>query len=133
MSRCLYERLSLASAKRGGDLPKKESRRLSARIGFVQAGAVDELVEALSLAGLHCWYFANIGEQEERDEFVKKCLTCSREAVKLSKEVDNPYFKALAMWAGAFLATLFFSDEIESSLKFAKEMLEHSSTTRDHY
>jgi KaiC/GvpD/RAD55 family RecA-like ATPase len=38
----------------------------------------------------------------------------------------------MSMWARA-LSTLFFTEEIESSLEYAKEMLQHASLVRDNY
>jgi tetratricopeptide (TPR) repeat protein len=134
LSRCLYERLSVASTC--------EERRRFAQEGIDKAdagilslsklGSKEDLVEALSIAGLLGWYFANVSEHEERDELVKRCLSYSRDAVKLSKEVDGVHFKALAMWTGA-LSTLFFSEEIDSSLEYAKKMVDYSSILRDNY
>jgi KaiC/GvpD/RAD55 family RecA-like ATPase len=93
----------------------------------------DELLFAYSFASLHSWHIANLSErEEERKEFGEKCLGYTKNAITLSKEVSNPYSKAMAMWAGA-LSTLFFTEKIEVSLGYAEEMLRHASAIKDNY
>ena len=59
-------------------------------------------------------------------------MSYSENASKLSKQVQNPYLRAMSLWAGT-LSTLFFTDDIESSLRNAKEMQEQASAIRDNY
>ncbi|MCK5628785.1 hypothetical protein KAI12_04890, partial [Candidatus Bathyarchaeota archaeon] len=93
----------------------------------------DELLLALSLATFHSWYYANIGEREVlRKDFSNKCLDYSEKAIKLLKEVANPYSKATSLWTIA-LTTFFFTEKIDSSLDYAKEMWELSSLIKDNY
>jgi KaiC/GvpD/RAD55 family RecA-like ATPase len=92
----------------------------------------DELLTALSLACLQTWQAAYLCDENERKNVVKTCLGYSKDAIELSKEVDNPYCKATAMWAGA-ISTCLFSENLESSLECAKEMLRLASATRDNY
>jgi tetratricopeptide (TPR) repeat protein/KaiC/GvpD/RAD55 family RecA-like ATPase len=135
LSMCLFDRFFITSTL--------EEKRIIVQEGIDTAdNAVlvlsklesnDELLLAYSLASLHCWHVANLSEQkEERKDLAKKCLSYSKNAVTLSKEVDNLYVKAMSMWARA-LSTLFFTEEIESSLEYAKEMLQYASVTRDNH
>ena len=93
----------------------------------------EEQLLAHSAAGLQNWYAANIVEQEERRKaLADNSLAHSRKALTLSKQVDDPYCKAMSRWAAA-LATLFFTDKIALSLKYSNEMLQQGSTARDNY
>ncbi len=92
-----------------------------------------ELLLANSLTSLHSWYAANINEREEdRKNFASKSLKYSEKAMELSDEIDNPYYNAMAQWAAA-LSKLYFTKEIESSLEYAKEMLQQGLTVNDNY
>ena len=92
-----------------------------------------ELVFALSLASLQSWYLANISDREEdRCEFGARSLNYAKEAMSISKEVNNAYPKAIANWAGA-LATLFFAEEVAASLAYGKEMLKQASIVEDNF
>ena len=91
------------------------------------------LLLAFSWASLQTWYAANVSEQENQAKtLATRCITYSENALKLSKEVENPYCRVMALWAET-LSTLFFTDNIESSRDYAKEMLEQSSAIRDNY
>jgi KaiC/GvpD/RAD55 family RecA-like ATPase/tetratricopeptide (TPR) repeat protein len=92
-----------------------------------------ELVFALSVASLLAWYAANISElEEERKEFASRCLNYSEKASALSKDVNDLYVNAILLWAKT-LSTLFFTQRIESSSEYAKEMLQLASAARDNY
>ena len=135
LSLCLFNRLVIASTL-------EEKRKIvqegidNASDGILVLSKLenkDELLTAFSLASLQSWYAANISEQEEeRRDLANRCLRYSENAITLSKEISNPYSKAMSMWAGA-LSTLFFTEKIESSLEYAKEMLQHASVIRDNY
>jgi KaiC/GvpD/RAD55 family RecA-like ATPase/tetratricopeptide (TPR) repeat protein len=93
----------------------------------------NELAFALSVASLLVWYASNISElEEERKEFAKRCLNLSEKANVISRDVNDLYVKAISLWAKT-LSTLFFTQRIESSIEFAKEMLQHASAARDNY
>ena len=93
----------------------------------------NELLLAFSWASLQTWYAANISEQEKQAKtLANRCVSYSESALKLSKQVENPYYRVMALWAET-LSTLFFTDNIESSREYAKEMLEQASVIRDNY
>jgi KaiC/GvpD/RAD55 family RecA-like ATPase len=135
LSQCLFDRVYLASVE-------------SEKKGFIQEGIgfsdqaisifdvvekTEELVTALYLATLHSWYLANIDDTEAlRKEASEKCLDYSGKALKLSGEIENPYVKAESFWAAA-LATVFFSENLESALSCAKQMWKQASSVRDNY
>jgi KaiC/GvpD/RAD55 family RecA-like ATPase len=135
LSLCLFERLPIASTL--------EDKRKILQEGIDSADKAisvmsklenkDELPVAFSLASLQSWYAANISDQEEeRKDTAIKCLSYSEKAIALSKETSDIYSKATSLWAGA-LATLFFTERIESALKYAEEMLQHAFMIRDNY
>jgi KaiC/GvpD/RAD55 family RecA-like ATPase len=93
----------------------------------------DELLLSYSLASLHTWYLANIsGQEKEAKQLAAQCLSYSESANKLADQVGNPYLKAASFWSGT-LSTLFFTENIESSLDYSKKMLEQASIVRDNY
>lgn len=135
LSQCLLERLYVASdweemtnvAQKGIDCSSKSIRV------FSRSGEKAELLLAHSLASLQSWYAANISEQEEtRKELTQKSMRCSEEALILSQEVDAPYYAAWAHWA-ATLCTLFFTEEVESALDHARQMLEQATIVKDNF
>jgi len=132
---CLFERLYIACdwkemrdfAQEGIDCADKAIKV------FSKLGDKNELLRAYYTASLHGWYAANISEQEEkRKELVQRSLAHSGEALKLSKEVDNPYYVAMANWAAAF-CTLLFTEKVESSMEYAQEMLKQGTVVKDNY
>jgi tetratricopeptide (TPR) repeat protein len=132
---CLFERLYIASdwkemrdfAQEGISFGDKAIAVLS------KLGEKKELLQAYYTASLQSWYAANISEQEEKvKELVKRSLTYSQEALKLSKEIDDPYQVAMANWASAF-CTLVFTEKAESALECAKEMLKQGTIVKDNY
>jgi KaiC/GvpD/RAD55 family RecA-like ATPase len=135
LSQCLFDRVYLSSVESEKLDFSQEGIRFSddAISIFEKLERNEELVSALCLATLHSWYLANIGEKEEsRKSFSDKCLTYSEKALKLSGEFDNPYVKAKSFWART-LATLFFTENLESALNYARQMLEQASNVRDNY
>ena len=92
-----------------------------------------ELATAYSLTSLHCFYAANISELEEKKrEFSQKCLSYAQKALELSKKAGDKYLTGLSNWAAA-TATLYFSDNITSSLEHAEKMLQQGRTIQDNY
>jgi len=91
-----------------------------------------ELLRTYSTASLQSWY-AYITEQEEkRKELMQRSLSYLEKALKLSKEVDDLYYAAVSNWTAAF-CSLLFTEDVESSVKYAKEMLEQGMILRDNY
>jgi predicted amidohydrolase len=132
---CLFDYLNIASsarekraiAQRGIDYGEKAISALTKRKDK------SELIVAYSLASLQNWYAANINEQEAQSrELTQRSLDYSEKALALSEEVDDPYSAAMSRWAATF-CSLFFTGEIESSLKYAEEMRQLGSTARDKY
>jgi hypothetical protein len=132
---CLLERLYVASdleemqnvAQEGIDCACKAVEVLS------KVGDKTELLRAYFTASLQGWYAAHITEQEgKRKELAQRSLGYSQEALKLSEEIENPYYTAMANWAAAF-CTLLFTEKVESSLRYANEMFRQATMVRDNY
>jgi hypothetical protein len=135
MQLCLLERLNVVSdwqeignvIEEGIDFANKAIEVLS------KLGNKSELLCAYFAASLQSWHAANNIEQEEkRKELVQRSLNYAQEALKLSKEVDNPYYTAMANWA-ASVCTLLFTEKVESSLEYAQEMLKQATIVSDNY
>lgn len=132
----LFERLNVASfdakekeivGQEGIDYTEKAISVLS------KLENKNALVLAYSVASLQNWYVANIIEEEEkREKLAQNGLSNSEKAVALSKEADDPYCVAMSRWAATW-CTLFFTENIETSLEYAKEMLQQGSILRDNY
>ena len=132
---CLNERLSLASTEKEKRVIAQEGLDCGSKAISVlsKLDNKSELLQAYSIASLVNWYGANISEQEEeRKKLANRSLKYSKKAVALSKKGDNPYLTALSRWA-ATLCTLFFTEKIESALKYAKEMLQQGFIVNDNY
>ena len=135
LSWCLFDRLYVSST---GDEIDEVSRELienskEAISVLSKLENRDELLTAFSLASIQCWYVANTCEnEEERKSKADFSVTYAENALKLSGEVGNPYEKAVAYWAGA-LSTLYFTENIESALEYAKEMRGQACITRDNF
>jgi KaiC/GvpD/RAD55 family RecA-like ATPase len=130
-----FERLYMATdskdmkeiAKEGADCATKSIAILS------KLKDRSELLRACFAASLQAWYAANVSEQEEKGkELAQRSLGYSKEALRLSKSVENSYYAAMSNWAAAF-STLLFTGNIESSLKFAEEMLREGRIVGDNY
>jgi hypothetical protein len=135
LCQCLLDRLKIAGTGEEAKAISKEGiNTADAAITFLsKLENKDELLIAFSLASLQTWYAANISEQEKEEKtLAERCLSFSENALKLSEQVENPYLKAISLWAGT-LSTLFFTENIASSLEHAKKMLEQASAIRDNY
>jgi KaiC/GvpD/RAD55 family RecA-like ATPase/tetratricopeptide (TPR) repeat protein len=131
---CLLERLYVAfdweekrkAAQEGINCADKAISVLS------KVGNKSELLRAYFTASLEIWYAANISEQEKKRGLMQRSLSYSEKALKLSREVDDPYYAAMANWAAAF-CTLLFTEKVESSLEYAQEMLKKGIIAKDNY
>ncbi len=135
LSRCLLDRLDIASSWREMKEVAKEGTSCAdqAVSALSRLGDKNELLRAYFTASLQSWTAANISERkEERDELVRKSLDYSRKALTLSEEVANPYYTAMSNWAAA-VATLLFTEKVESSLNNAEEMMKQGTIARDNY
>ena len=91
-----------------------------------------ELLRAYSTSGLQGWYAANVVEEQQRKELARKSIDYSQKALELSRDVENPHYVAMANWAAA-MCILLFTEKVESSLEYAKEMLRQGTMARDNY
>ena len=135
LNQCLFDRLYIATT---GEEVKAFSKEGTDNVGLSITAvskfeSKNELICAFSWASLHSWYAANISEVEKQAKtLAEKCLSYSATALELSKDVEDPYCRVMALWAET-LSTLFFTDNIENSREYAKEMLEQASLIRDNY
>lgn len=131
---CLFDQLYIAKVEDEKIRVAQEGIELSENAISVFRKLVkkDDLLLALSFASLISWYYANISEETLRHELIKKCLAYSEEARKLSVRVKNLQNKTFALWAQTFI-TFFFTEEIDTSLEYAKEMRKGGITLRDNY
>jgi len=132
---CLLERLYVASDSQEMSNVASEGINYANRAIAILSKLTDrsELLRAYFTASLQSWYAANISEDEEkRKDLVQRSLTYSDNALKLSREVVNPYFTAMSNWAAA-VCTLYFTEKAETSLEYAKEMLEQATIAKDNY
>ncbi len=128
---CLFDYLNIASsarekqiiAQRGIDYGEKAISALAERKDK------GELLVAYSLASLQNWYACMHAESRELSQ---RSLDYSEKALALSEKADDPYSGAMSRWAATF-CSLFFRGEIESSMKYAKEMLQLGSMAGDNY
>jgi len=132
---CLLERLYVASDwTEMRDIAQEGTSYASKAISVLsKLSNKSELLRAYFTASLQNWYAANVSEQEEKKkELMQRSLSYSKKALELSREVDNPYYAAMVNWAAAF-CTLLFTQDTESALKYAKEMLKQAEIARDVY
>jgi len=93
-------------------------------------GNKDELLRAYFTASLQSWWAHTF--MEKRKELMRRSLSYSEKALKLSREINNPYYAAMSNWAAAF-SNLLFTEKVESALEYAKEMLRQGKIVRDNY
>jgi KaiC/GvpD/RAD55 family RecA-like ATPase len=134
LSRCFFDRLYLANTEDEKIKLAQEGIELceEAIKIFRKLEKEDDLLLALSFATLLSWYYANIGKETLRHDLAKKCLAYSEEARELSGRVRNLLTKTISLWAQAF-TKFFFTEEIETSLEYARKMLENGKTLKDNY
>lgn len=131
----LFERLYIASDSREMADVAQEGVECARKAIAVLSNLEDkgELLRAYFSAGLQGWYAANVNEDEaKREELAQRSLDYSKKALELSKEIDNPYYAAMSNWAAAF-CTLLFTEDAESSRKYAEEMMKHGTAVTDNY
>jgi len=133
--KCLFERLYLtADTKEAIEISKEVLENADSVIKvFSKHEEKQNLGFAYSYASLGAWFIANISESEdERKRIAEKATKYSEEAINISAECDSPYLKAISRWASVF-SNLYFSDNLEVSLKHSKEMLEQANIVNDSY
>lgn len=131
---CLLERLNVASDWREMRNVAEEGIAYADKAIAVlsKVGNKSELLRTYFTASLQSWYAWISGQEEKREELVRRSANYSEKALELSKEVDNPYYTAMSNWAAAF-STLFLTKEVESALVCAREMLRQGTIVRDNY
>jgi len=132
---CLFDRLYIsATCEEMNELAKQATDLAEEAISATfKTGNKEDILLAHSLGSLQNWYAANISESEEkRKEYACKAVSHAEKAIDISKEVESHYLKAISRWAGVF-SSLYFTEDIESSLQYAREMLEQTTVTRDNY
>jgi KaiC/GvpD/RAD55 family RecA-like ATPase len=132
---CLFERLYIVSDAREQQIIAREGIDCGnkAILTLSRLENKNGLLLGYSIASLQNWYASNISEEEkEGKELASRSLSYSEKALALSKDVDSPYHTAMSLWAAAF-STLFFTGKIETSLEYAKQMLQQGLLVRDNY
>lgn len=135
LTQCLFDRVYLSTTEAEKKTFVLEAIEISDSVISIseELDNLEDVLLAFSLASLHSWYYANIGETESvRKEYSKKSLENSKKAIDLSKKVPGSNSKEMALWARA-LTIWCFTERIESSLQYAKEMWEQASLMRDNY
>lgn len=135
LSKCLYELMSVASSGEEKNQFAEEAIDNANEAISVLSKLEDkgELLLAFSLASIHSWYSSNISESEdERKKLADASLSYASSALALSKNVTDPYLQTMSRWAGVY-SNLYFKDDIEISMKYAKEMLEQALAVKDNY
>ena len=135
LTKCLFERLYLARTWKEKSAFAHEGTENSNEAISVLSKVDDkeELLTAFALASIQAWYTAISSEREkERKEAADNSVIYAGKAIALSEEVSNPLHKALSRWGGVW-SNLYFTEDIEIALKYAKEMLKQASIARDNY
>lgn len=94
----------------------------------------DDLILALCVSSILGISLSEVCDPEENKNLCSLSLKYSKEAIELAKEVDNPYSKAMAFWAGANYTT-WYEERIEkrTSLEYPEAMLRQASKVKDNY
>ena len=135
LTRCSFERLYISSnGKEKKEIAQEAMDCANNAISALsKSDGKEELVIAFSLASIQAWYLSIISETEEdRKNAASKSASYAQSAIELSKEISDPYSKAMSRWAGVW-ANLYYTENIEVSLKYAREMLEQASIPRDNF
>jgi KaiC/GvpD/RAD55 family RecA-like ATPase len=134
LQRCAFERLKYA---RTGNEKRKigeEGINFSDKaISAIRLSNKEALIPVYAVAALINWYTTNITEQDsERKEIAQRCVRYAEKALRLVKDVQNPYTTAMAQYAAA-MTNLFFRERIEASLTYARDMRQQGLILKDNY
>jgi len=135
LTACLYDLLYVTSnVKEKNEIAKQGMSNANESVSVLsKIGDKDNLAIAYSLASIQAWYVALICENEEdRKSVADKSVSYAESALMLSKELNNPYLKAMSLWASVW-SNVQFTENLEISLKYATEMLEQSIIVHDNY
>ena len=133
---CLLDRLYVARDSKQMSTIAQEGIECADRAITVlsRIGNKNELLRFYCTASLECWWVSNYVEQEEKaqKDQAHRSLDYSEKALALSEEVNDPYLAAASDWAAAFCA-IAFTENAESALEHARNMLKLGTTLRDNY
>ncbi len=134
LQRCAFERLKYALT---GDEKRKigeEGIKYSDKaISAIRLSNKEALIPAYAVAALINWYTTNITEQDaQRKQLAQRSVRYAEKALRLAKEVQNPYSTAMAQYAAA-MTNLFFTEKIEASLTYAQDMRQQGLILKDNY
>jgi len=135
LTACLYERSHAESnGKEKSEIALEGMDNANDAIQVLsKLDSKEELLLAFSLASIQAWYVSNLSEKEEdRKNMASKSVSYGESAIALSKEVDNLYSKAMSRYAAVY-SNLYFTNNSEASLEYAKEMVEQASIVQDNY
>ena len=131
----LYDRMSIASsATEKNEICQEAMDVANEAISILsKLDNKDELLLAFSLASIQYWYAANIEKDEkERTNLANKSVDYADNAISLLSAVQNPYLQAISCWAGVY-SYLYFKDDIEISIKYAKQLSDQALVLKDNY
>lgn len=135
MSKILFERSFIGVSGREMSEIAREALNLANEAAFALSSPEnkDELAMTYALASLHAFYMALINEQEEESKAVTgKSISYAERGIAISRETNNPYSRAMSLWAGT-LSNLYYTENVDAALRYAREMLEQASLADDNY
>ena len=135
LTKCLFERLYLEPIAKEKTQIVQEAMRIAADAisALSKLESPEELIVAFSQASILNWYYAVFSESEkERKAAADNSVNYAAKAIALSEKVHSSFYKAVSLW-GAVWSNLYFTEDIEIALKYAKEMLAQASIAQDNF
>ena len=131
---CTFDRLKYASTRETKQTIAQEAMVCCDKtISTIQLSDKEALIHAYAIAALINWYTTNITEEvTQRRQLAQRSVRYAEKAIRLAKEVQNPYSTAMAQYAAA-MTNLFFTENIEASLKYAQDMRQQGLIIKDNY
>jgi KaiC/GvpD/RAD55 family RecA-like ATPase len=135
LTSCLFERLYAEHIAKEKTRIVQEATRIAndAISALSKCDSPEELIVAFTQASILNWYYAVFSQsEEERKAAADTSVNCAVKAIALSEKIQSSFYKALSLWGGVW-SNLYFRDDIDISLKYAKEMLSQASIAKDNY
>jgi KaiC/GvpD/RAD55 family RecA-like ATPase len=134
IQRCTFQQLKYARSSEDKRKIAEDGIKYSDKaISAIRLSNKEALIPAYAVAALINWYTTNITEQDaKRKELAQRSVRYAEKALRLAKDVQNPYSTAMAQYAAA-MTNLFFTENIEASLTFAKDMRQQGLILKDNY
>jgi KaiC/GvpD/RAD55 family RecA-like ATPase len=135
LAKCLFERLYVEHVGQEKTRIVQEAIRIAedAISALSKLDNPEGLIVAFTQASILNWYYAIFSQsEEERKTAADTAVSYAAKAIALSEKVHSSFYKAMSLWGGAW-SNLYFTDDIDISLKYAKEMLAQASTANDNY